>query len=103
MRQDGDNTGLCAIDATDEHEGNVMTTKQVEAAKQKGWKVLYWRSNDDNEWQEYAGTAPVPDGIRNARNGNGDDDKLYNLQGRRVERVAKKGVFIKNGKKVIRK
>ena len=103
MRKDGDNTGLCAIDATDEHEGNVMTTKQVEAAKQKGWKVLYWRSNDDNEWQEYAGTAPVPDGIRNARNGNGDDDKLNNRQGRRVERVAKKGVFIKNGKKVIRK
>jgi len=29
--------------------------------------------------------------------------RIYDLQGRRVERVAKKGVFIKNGKKVIRR
>jgi len=93
-----------AISTVNDKEQNVITKSQVAAAKAKGWTVYDRTEKPGFTYEEYEGSSdPVPDGIRNAMNGNGDDDKLYNLQGRRVERVAKKGVFIKNGKKVIRK
>ena len=98
---DGD---FYAISTVNDKEQNVITKSQVAAAKAKGWTVYDRTEKPGFTYEEYEGSSdPVPDGIRNAMNGNGDDDKLYNLQGRRVERVAKKGVFIKNGKKVIRK
>ena len=39
-----------------ESEGNVMTTTQAAAAKDKGWKPQYY---DGSMWQEYAGSEPV--------------------------------------------
>ena len=41
-----------------ENEGNVMTTTQVAAAKAKNWIPYYAIS--DSEWEEYAGTEPLP-------------------------------------------
>ena len=40
-----------------ENEGNFMTTTQVAAVKAKGWTPQYYTGS---EWQEYAGSEPVP-------------------------------------------
>ena len=82
-----------------ENEGNVMTTTQVAAAKEKGWKPKYY---DGTDWQEYAGSDPTAiEGIESdtsaSKNGS---DVYFDLSGRRVT-APTKGVYVKNGKKVV--
>jgi len=100
-KQNNEKAELYVFDATNYQgkEGNVMTTTQVEAAKQKGWKVLYWRSNDDNEWQEYAGSTTHIQSLTSTEPG--VTENWYDLRGRKLNGMPKKkGVYLLNGRKV---
>ena len=52
----------CYVYKNSGSEGNVCTTEQVNIAKQKGWKVLYY-NQDKKEWEEYAGSEPIDNSI----------------------------------------
>ena len=93
-----------------ENEGNVMTTTQVAAAKAKGWVPYYCVSSTyipewdyyTYDWQEYAGSDPTAiEGIESdtsaSKNGS---DVYFDLSGRRVM-TPQKGVYVKNGRKVV--
>ena len=93
-----------------ENEGNVMTTTQVAAAKAKGWVPYYCVSSTyipewdyyTYDWQEYAGSDPTAiEGIESdtsaSKNGS---DVYFDLSGRRVM-APQKGVYVKNGQKVV--
>ena len=93
-----------------ENEGNVMTTTQVAAAKAKGWVPYYCVSSTyipewdyyTYDWQEYAGSDPTAiEGIESdasaSKNGS---DVYFDLSGRRVM-APQKGVYVKNGRKVV--
>ena len=46
---------FCVFNTDDiEHEGNVCTTEQVAAAKEKGWTSYHWVNN---QWEEYPGVT----------------------------------------------
>ena len=82
-----------------ENEGNVMTTTQVAAAKAKDWTPYYY---DGTDWKEYAGSDPTAiEGIESdtsaSKNGS---DVYFDLSGRRVM-TPTKGVYVKNGRKVV--
>ena len=53
----GEEKGLFYVISPNENEQNEITTLQVEAAKAKGWTVLYY-DTDSDEWREYAGSEP---------------------------------------------
>ena len=82
-----------------ENEGNVMTTTQVAAAKAKDWTPYYY---DGTDWQEYAGSDPtaiesIESDASASKNGS---DIYFDLSGRRVM-APQKGIYVKNGKKVV--
>lgn len=82
-----------------ENEGNVMTTTQVAAAKAKDWTPYYY---DGTDWKEYAGSDPtaiesIESDATASKNGS---DVYFDLSGRRVT-TPTKGVYVKNGKKVV--
>ena len=82
-----------------ENEGNVMTTTQVAAAKAKDWTPYYY---DGTDWQEYAGSDPtaiesIESDASASKNGS---DVYFDLSGRRVM-APQKGVYVKNGRKVV--
>jgi hypothetical protein len=52
-----------------ENEGNVMTTTQVAAAKDRGWTPYYY---DGSSWLRYAGSEPAV--LRGDANGDGKVD-----------------------------
>ena len=93
-----------------ENEGNVMTTTQVAAAKAKGWVPYYCVSSTyipewdyyTYDWQEYAGSDPTAiEGIESDTSAcKSGSDVYFDLSGRRVM-APQKGVYVKNGKKVV--
>ena len=93
-----------------ENEGNVMTTTQVAAAKAKGWVPYYCVSSTyipewdyyTYDWQEYAGSdltaiESIESDASASKNGS---DVYFDLSGRRVM-APQKGVYVKNGRKVV--
>lgn len=76
----------------------VMTTTQVAAAKEKGWTV---QSTDNGyNWYDYEGVDPAT-GIR-AITADETEGVYYDLNGTRLQRVpTQKGLYIKNGQKVV--
>ena len=90
-----------------ENEGNVMTTTQVAAAKAKGWQAYhctgyYILPFVKEKWVEYAGSDPTAiEGVESdasaSKNGS---DVYFDLSGRRVM-TPQKGVYVKNGRKVV--
>ena len=82
-----------------ENEGNVMTTTQVAAAKAKDWTPYYY---DGTDWQEYAGSDPTAiESIESdASASKSGSDVYFDLSGRRVT-APTKGVYVKNGRKVV--
>ena len=90
-------------------EGNTMTTTQVAVAKAKSWTPYYGIYQETYEgedyysaWEEYAGSDPTAiEGIESdtsaSKNGS---DVYFDLSGRRVT-APTKGVYVKNGKKVV--
>ena len=82
-----------------ENEGNVMTTTQVAAAKEEDWTPYYY---DGTDWKEYAGSDPTAiESIESAASASKDGSDVYfDLSGRRVM-APTKGVYVKNGRKVV--
>lgn len=80
-----------------ENERNIMTTTQVEVANAKGWLVDYFNGV---RWDVYSGSEPDPDGIVSPLGETEDETAWYDLSGRRVVYPGK-GLYIKNGKKVM--
>lgn len=88
--------GLYAIDTSDPAEKNVINSLQVALAKTKNWTVMNYNGSD---YEQYEGS--VPTGIISIDNGKIiDNDAWYTIDGRRVDNPTK-GVYIKNGKKVV--
>lgn len=79
-------------------EQNVMTTSQVAAAKAKGWTPMYFH---DGNWHPYDGSDPS--GIEDiTADKNTLNSKWYDLGGRVIEgKPAQRGVYIKNGRKMV--
>ena len=89
---------LYALDFTAEDEHNVCTAEHVAAANAKGWTVYYKTSNG---WQEY--TGEVPTGIHSIDNSQLKNDNWYSIDGVKLSgEPTKKGVYIYNGKKVVK-
>ena len=73
-------------------QDNVINVEQLKVAIDKGWKVMKYSGDDLVEM--------TPDGILSLYNSDDASDVWYNLNGQRVENPSK-GVYIRNGKKVI--
>ena len=81
-----------------ENEGNEMTTTQVAVVRAKGWHPYY--TDDGRNWLGYNGS--VPSGIEDLKNSKIERLMYFDLQGRPVKGTSKRGVYIKDGRKVIR-
>ena len=100
-------THLQAI-TTDLNEGNVITTTQVEAFNGKGWNPMIGTYMGEKagyaryKWEEYAGSdltaiESIESDASASKNGS---DVYFDLSGRRVT-TPQKGIYVKNGKKVV--
>ena len=81
-------------------EGNVCTKEQVAAVKARGWTPYYYDVTD-KIWKEYEGGDEKPAGINNNIKTDIGNAPIYNLNGQRVNQ-AKNGLYIINGKKVVK-
>jgi hypothetical protein len=80
-------------------EQNVVTKTQVATAKAKGWTT--WCCTTGYEWSIYEGSGEQPSGTNSVYREASTNDRYYNLNGQRVEKPTKKGVYIVNGKKAV--
>ena len=81
-------TALYFYDTNSGKEGNDMTSEQVAAAKAKNWYPCYYEGGDVNAIQ--------------LLKDNQYDDIFYTIDGIRLQGLpTKKGVYIKDGKKVL--
>jgi len=85
---------LCIYDEAAENN-NECTAKQVADAKAKNWKVV------DATGKDYAGSGAVPDSLNSIKEDSNDNAPYYDLQGRRMQKPTRSGLYIHNGKKVI--
>ncbi len=83
---------LCIYDETAE-SNNECTAKQVADAKAKNWKVV------DATGKEYAGSGAVVS-LNSIKTDSNDNAPYYDLQGRRMKKPTRSGLYIHNGKKV---
>lgn len=82
-------------------DGNTCTIKHVSEAKAKKWNVWY---TDKDYWvKDYSGMSEEAAAITllNAETEDDSNAEYYTLDGVRVEKPTKKGIYIKNGKKVV--
>lgn len=85
---------LCIYDETAENN-NECTAKQVADAKAKNWKVV------DATGKDYAGSGAVPNSLNSIKEDSNDNAPYYDLQGRRMQKPTRSGLYIHKGKKVI--
>jgi hypothetical protein len=62
---------------------------------------LYWDTSDLLKPTGILRVTNTPTGINNVNMDNHYDDYYYTLDGVRIENPTKKGIYIKNGKKVM--
>lgn len=82
-------------------EQNVLTTTQVQAAKQQLWISYYWTGStwDTGKWSIYAGSTS---GIADIEDTTPTDNRYYTLDGKPLEAApTQKGIYILNGRKVV--
>ena len=85
---------LCIYDEAAENN-NECTAKQVADAKAKNWKVV------DATGKDYTGSGAVPNSLNSIKEDSNDNAPYYDLQGRRMQKPTRSGLYIHNGKKVI--
>ena len=91
----GDIYGFRVINSEDEQ--NVMTKAQVAVAKAKGWTPLHHVGG--YSWQEYEGSDD-PTGITSPLRET-EEGAIFDLQGRKLQGKPARGIYIKNGKKIL--
>ena len=85
------------VDTNDGSEKNVITEPQVKIAKGKGWTVYDWNGGSR---QEYA--ASVESAIGGTEVSAEEKDHWYSLDGKRLSgKPTKKGIYVRNGRKVV--
>ena len=87
-------------------DGNVCTKEQVAQAQAKKWTVQYAYRRPDNpertNYAEYEGSDA--DDVASLRADGNADAPLYDLSGRRVQgKPAQKGIYVKDGMKILYK
>ena len=89
---------LCIVDP--ESEQNVMTKAQVAAAKAKGWTPFYKYGAFGNLfYTDYEGTDE-PNGITSPLVET-EEGALFDLQGRKLQGKPTRGIYIKDGQKIL--
>ena len=83
---------LCIYNEAAENN-NECTAKQVEEAKAKNWKVV------DAAGNEYKGSGAIVSNLK-VINVTADNAPYYDLQGRRIAKPTRSGLYIHNGKKI---
>ena len=78
---------------------NEINIFQVQEARLKGWSVLKLDANGNSV--EYDGEIPA--GINDLTVTSSAPRRFYNLNGQRVDRPVKKGLYIVNGRKILMK
>ena len=96
---------LYVINTADENEGNVCTKSHVAVVKGKEWRVYCWRMYSwYGSWDEYEGSDET-NSIGASLNDNGQriNENYYSIDGVKFSgEPRKKGVYIWNGRKVLR-
>ena len=78
-------------------EDNVITESQVNIAKSKGWTV-YQKNGKD--WEEYTGSEPSA--VSSIEVSAEEKGLWYSLDGKRLSgKPTKKGIYVRNGRKVV--
>ena len=91
---------LCIVDP--ESEQNVMTKAQVAAAKAKGWTPFYKYGAFGNLfYTDYEGTDE-PNGITSPLRET-EEGAIFDLQGRKIDKITQPGIYIKDGQKILAK
>lgn len=85
--------GTLTIWEGERSEANHCNTEHIAAAKAKGWNVV------DNQGNPYPGI--IPTGISTPTTVIENNAPYYDLQGRRIEKPTRNGIYIRNGRKVI--
>ena len=85
------------IDTKSSNEQNVCTKPQVKIATDKGWKVYDWNGGSS---QEYAGSEVTA--IRSIEVSPETKSHWYTLDGKRLSgKPTQKGIYVRNGRKVV--
>ena len=85
------------IDTTSSNEQNVCTKPQVKIATDKGWTVYDY---NDGSQKEYAGSEPSA--VSSIEVSAEEKDHWYSLDGKRLSgKPTKKGIYVRNGRKVV--
>ena len=86
-------------------DGNVCTKAQVAQAKAKNWIVQYvYRNPDNSESPNYADYEGADAEDVASLKTDGKNAPLYDLGGRRLQgKPAQKGIYVKDGKKILYK
>ncbi len=88
-----------AIDTKNGNEQNVITKSQVAIAKGKNWTVYDYNDGDDIE---YAGSDDTT-GLTAVESGQLTVDSWYSIDSKKLSgEPTKKGVYIKNGRKIVK-
>lgn len=89
---------LCIVNT--ENEQNVMTKAQVASAKAKGWNPRYrFGAFGTPEYADYEGSdegTGVASPIWKTEEGS-----LFDLQGRKLDKITQPGIYIRDGRKVL--
>ncbi|MCI6671823.1 MAG: leucine-rich repeat domain-containing protein [Prevotella sp.] len=87
------NNGTLLVWGQDNSNANYCNTEHVAAAKAKGWNIV------DSQGNPYPGITPT--GISTPTTIWENTAPYYDLQGRRIEKPTRSGIYIRNGRKVI--
>ena len=88
-------------------EGNEVTTTQATTAKLKGWIMYAWDKNAGKygDWVVYEGATPTAlDNVNQETPTHIQDANVYDVMGRRMgndSSAYNKGIYIKDGRKVV--
>ena len=78
-------------------EKNVCTKSQVKIATDKGWKVYAFNGES---WEQYAGSEPSA--VSSIEVSAEEKSHWYSLDGKRLSgKPTKKGIYVRNGRKVV--
>lgn len=83
-------------------EQNVLTEEQIINAWKKGWNTYYWNAMNWNTGNYVPYPIALPTGVDNISADTTADSPFFTLDGRRINgKPNQRGLYIRNGKKVV--